>query len=414
MKRTAAIVMTVLGVLSVPGTVAAATPPAALAALPCDGRGVPAADGWNANQLAPALNGRMRGGLSAYRISCARVVTEIVRSRGLSFRAAEIALTTIIVEATMDNLNTGHGSSIGLFQQTISSYPNINRNDPVAATNAFLNEMLRIYPNGSWATRPIGEVCQAVQRSGYPERYQPEAHDGSLIAGAVWDRSPSSIAVYRSAQAKFFIRKLNGASPPMEVSFGLRNDLPAVGHYENSNFDNLAVYRQSDSAFHIRKANGDPLRIGFGDGTKGDLPAPGRFESNRYDNLAVFRPSNGTFYIRKEDGSTMTVPFPNAREGDVPAIGHYENSNFDNLAVYRRSEGAFYIRWASGKVDKIPFGNPGDLPAPGHFQAGRYTNLAVYRPSTSTFHIRMADLSAQPVVLGDGSLGDRPAIGKFE
>ncbi|WP_336217078.1 M23 family metallopeptidase [Nonomuraea sp. LPB2021202275-12-8] len=224
----------------------------------------------------------------------------------------------------------------------------------------------------------------------------------------------SNLALYRSSEAMFFIRKLDGTNPPMGVSFGQQDDLPAVGHYENSNFDNLAVYRQSDSAFHIRKANGDPLRIGFGDGTKGDLPAPGHYENSKYDNLAVFRPSTGTFLIRKGDGSTMPVPFPDAKEGDVPAIGHYENSNFDNLAVYRRSEGAFYIRWASGKVDKIPFGNPGDYPAPGYYEGGPYTNLAVYRPSTSTFHIRKADLSDLPVIFGDGSKGDRPAIGKFQ
>ncbi|WP_165975098.1 M23 family metallopeptidase [Nonomuraea deserti] len=224
----------------------------------------------------------------------------------------------------------------------------------------------------------------------------------------------SNLAVYRSSEAMFYIRHLDGSGAPRQVRFGQRDDLPAVGHYEDSNFDNLAVYRQSDSAFHIRKANGDPWRIPFGDGTKGDLPAPGRFENSNYDNLAVFRPSNGTFYIRSADGSTLPVPFPNAREGDVPAIGHYENSSYDNLAIYRRSEGAYYIRWASGKVDKIQFGNPGDLPAPGYFQAGRYTNLAVYRPSTSTFHIRMADLSITRIVFGDGSKGDRPAIGKFE
>ncbi|WP_163506038.1 peptidase M23 [Fodinicola acaciae] len=94
----------------------------------------------------------------------------------------------------MDNLTTGDGSSVGLYQQTASSYPNINRNDPVAATNAFLNEMIRVYPNNSWETAPIGDVCANVQRPAqqYRYRYALEAHDGTLIADAYWQGQVST------------------------------------------------------------------------------------------------------------------------------------------------------------------------------------------------------------------------------
>jgi hypothetical protein len=402
-----AVVASVVAALA--GSLVTAVPASALVALPCDSKGVPAADGWNAGQTAPSLNGRMRGGLSAYCVSCARVVTETVRARGLPIRAAEIAITAVIVEASMDNLNGGDGTSVGLFQQLKSSYPGIDRNDAVAATNAFLDEMLRVFPDGSWRTRPIGEVCQAIQRSAFPARYQPQAHDGILIAAAVWDRSPSNVAVYRPANNTFYLRKLDGTLLA-QVPFGGPGDLPAVGHYENSNFDNLAVYRPSVGAFSIRWGNGQVGTVSFGQ--RGDLPAVGRYENSTYDNLAVYRPGDSTFYIRRANGSVLKVPFGQA--GDVPAIGHYENGNYDNLAVYRRSEGAFYVRWSDGRVGTIPFGAPGDLPASGHFQVGQYTNLAVYRPSTSMFSIRKSDETVVTVPFGDASKGDVPAVGKFE
>jgi hypothetical protein len=407
MRKSLVIAASVVAVLA--GSLVSAPAASALVALPCDPKGVPATDGWNAGQAAPALTGRMRGGLSAYRISCGRVVTETIRSRGLPIRAAEIALTTIIVETTMDNLDGGDGTSVGLFQQIKSSYPNINRNDPVAATNAFLNEMLRVFPDGSWQTRPIAEVCQAVQRSAFPSRYQPQAQDGALLAAGVWDRSPSNMAVYRPGNSTFYLRKLDGTLLN-EVQFGRNGDLPAVGHYENSNVDNLAVYRPADAAFSIRWSNGQVGTVPFGE--TGDLPAIGKFENSPYDNLAVYRPRESSFYIRRADGTALKVPFGQA--GDVPAVGHYENSNYDNLAVYRRSEGAYYVRWADGRIGRIPFGNPGDLPAPGHFQFGRYTNLAVYRQSTGLFYVRKADETVVTAPFGDGAQGDVPAVGKFE
>ncbi|MGW2156888.1 hypothetical protein [Nonomuraea sp. NPDC001699] len=408
MKTTAALPALVV---LLTGTLVAPPPASALTALPCDPKGVPAADAWNASQLSPALTGRMHDSLSAYRISCARVVTQVVRDRGLPIRAAELAVTTIITEATMDNLDGGDGTSVGLFQQTEGSYGNIDRNDPVAATNAFLNAMLREFPDGSWQTRPFGEVCQKVQRSAYPDRYAPEAHDGVLVARAVWDRSPSNLAVYRPTDNTFYIRKLDG-TPLTRVSLGVPGDLPAVGHYERGNFDNLAVYRPSAGAFVIRWADGRTENVPFGQA--GDLPATGRYENVEYDNLAVYRPSDRTFHIRRANESVLKVPFPGAQDGDVPAVGHYELSNYDNLALYRPSEGAYYIRWANGRIERIAFGAPGDRPAPAHFQAGPYTNLAVYRQQSSTFHIRRADNTVAPVVFGDGTKGDVPAVGKFE
>jgi hypothetical protein len=42
-----------------------------------------------------------------------------------------------------------------------------------------------------------GILQRHQRRSGYPGRYEPQAHDGIVIAGAMWDRSPDNMAVYR-------------------------------------------------------------------------------------------------------------------------------------------------------------------------------------------------------------------------
>jgi hypothetical protein len=152
-------------------------------ALVCDRSGPQPVDTALAGTLNPQLNGKMRGALSGYNMSCARIVVQTVLGRGLPVRAAELAVTTIITETSMANLDGGDGSSVGLFQQINSWGSFSQRTDPVWATNAFLDHLLRV---SSWQTRPIGEVCQAVQVSGYPDRYATQAHDGVLIADAIW------------------------------------------------------------------------------------------------------------------------------------------------------------------------------------------------------------------------------------
>jgi hypothetical protein len=154
----------------------------------CDPAGPSARDG----QLVPVLNAQLTGSLdnamTAYRVSCARMVVKAVRDRGLSERAAVIAITTTIVESTLQNISEqADHDSLGLFQQRGTGWGTpAQRLDPIHATNSFLNAMLSKYPDGSWQSAPIGDVCQKVQVSGHPERYQPEAADAQRIVTAVW------------------------------------------------------------------------------------------------------------------------------------------------------------------------------------------------------------------------------------
>jgi hypothetical protein len=110
-----------------------------------------------------------------------------VYDRGLDRRAAVIAVATIIVETSVQNISeeVDH-DSLGLFQQRASWGSRSQRLNPTWATNAFLDKMLRVYPNNSWKSAPIGEVCQAVQVSAYPDRYQVQAGDAQIIVNTIW------------------------------------------------------------------------------------------------------------------------------------------------------------------------------------------------------------------------------------
>jgi murein DD-endopeptidase MepM/ murein hydrolase activator NlpD len=115
------------------------------------------------------------------------VVSEVVR-RGLSVRAAEIAMATVITETKLSNPTEeeSDGDSAGLFQQLPTSYATINRRDPVQATNAFLDDLLEI---PDWETRPPGEVAQAVQRSAFPDRYADHLASAAGIVTALWSKA---------------------------------------------------------------------------------------------------------------------------------------------------------------------------------------------------------------------------------
>ncbi|MEV0159771.1 FG-GAP repeat domain-containing protein [Nonomuraea fuscirosea] len=173
--------------LSGPIALMSSAPAHAADTVPCDKNGTTAADANMATRLNRELPGDLRGSMTAYRVSCARVIIATVKSRGLPVRAAQIAITTTIVESTIRNLTYGADDSVGLFQQRPSQgWGTVDQIlNPVYATNKFLSKMLRF----DWRNDPIGKVCQQVQVSAYPNRYTEETPDGVAIANAVWSMS---------------------------------------------------------------------------------------------------------------------------------------------------------------------------------------------------------------------------------
>ncbi|MFZ3468199.1 peptidase M23 [Streptomyces sp. 4.24] len=161
----------------------------AIPTVPCDPAGPSATDGILADQLNPQLQAKMAGYMDAYKVSCARMVTQAVKDRGLNQRAATIAIATVIVESSLNNYAQAVDyTSLGLFQQQDWWGSRDERLNPAYATNAFFDEVERMYPGGSWNNEAIGEVCWQVQRPREDLRglYAVEADDAMLIANALW------------------------------------------------------------------------------------------------------------------------------------------------------------------------------------------------------------------------------------
>jgi GH25 family lysozyme M1 (1,4-beta-N-acetylmuramidase) len=154
---------------------------------PCRPGGPTRADNALAAKIGSKLRGKLRGAFDGDRLCCARRVIAAVKQRRLHRRAAVIAVTTAIVESTLLNINRElDHDSLGLFQQRASWGSREQRLNPTWATNAFIDAMLRKYPSSSWMPLPIGRVCQRVQVSAYPERYQLEVADARAIVFALW------------------------------------------------------------------------------------------------------------------------------------------------------------------------------------------------------------------------------------
>ncbi|WP_433720660.1 hypothetical protein ACQP2Y_36340 [Actinoplanes sp. CA-051413] len=266
-----------------------ATPAHAWVTVACDPAGVTGRDNDLARQLNPQLTGQLRNKLTGYKISCARMIVEAVRARNLPLHAATIAVTTTIPESAIENISqeVDH-DSLGLFQQRASWGTRAQRLNPTWATNAFLGKMLSLYPNGSWQNAVVGDVCQRVQVSAYPARYQPEAADGARIAAALWRTRGDSLSgdphaeVISKDSGVLRARYNNGINGDLTVRWG---DPVQIGagwtgadggvYFADISGDGFAeVIRKSDGklfAYYNNGINGDltvrwgdPVQIGSG------------------------------------------------------------------------------------------------------------------------------------------------------
>ncbi|MFF3018544.1 peptidase M23 [Streptomyces sp. NPDC057939] len=243
----------------------------AIPTAPCDPAGPSATDGVMAAQLNPQLNAKMAGHLDAYRVSCARMVAQAVKERGLNRRAAAIAIATIIVEAGMNNYSQAvDHTSLGLFQQQDWWGSREQRLNPAHATNAFLDAMEQQFGGGSWNDEAIGEVCWRVQRprEDLNHLYGLQAADAVLIADALWSgmgggpehpTAPGRVVSGRSADGRLeafaagadgvhhaWQTAVNGSWSPWRFEGGPRNAQLAVA----TNADGrLELFALSDSTF---------------------------------------------------------------------------------------------------------------------------------------------------------------------
>ncbi|MFJ1939102.1 hypothetical protein ACIOGZ_41430 [Kitasatospora sp. NPDC088160] len=115
----------------------------------------------------------------------ASTITNVARTRGLSPRAAVIAVATAMQESTLENLDHGDRDSIGLFQQRPSQGwgTTAQITDPVYASNKFYDSLIK---TNNWQTRPLTQVAQAVQGSGFPDAYAKWEQSAGGLVSTTW------------------------------------------------------------------------------------------------------------------------------------------------------------------------------------------------------------------------------------
>ena len=182
--------------------------------------------------------------LDAEQMGNAQTIVSTTAARNLPNTAAVIAIDTAYTESTLHNSSTqtDHDSE-GLFQQRVSIYTKAVADDPVKATNAFLDRLVKIK---GWQTNPIGVDAQAVQGSGHPERYQPNAALAQQIVGQLWGSTAATTTTTTTSTTStagtggsatstqtFFTDVLTKLSMP--TSPGNLNALYAVAQLEGQN-----------------------------------------------------------------------------------------------------------------------------------------------------------------------------------
>jgi peptidoglycan DL-endopeptidase CwlO len=174
-----------------PNLVACALPPLAIAGIMLMLAGAGPGDAATVNGCGGAGTGGQVAGvtLDAEQMQNAKTIIDVTAGRHLPIYAGIIAVDTSYTEISLRNATTqtDHDSE-GLFQQRISIYTKSVADDPVMATNAFLDRLVQV-PN--WQNQPVAEDAQAVQISQYPQRYAESVAVAQQLVGQFW---PSAAA----------------------------------------------------------------------------------------------------------------------------------------------------------------------------------------------------------------------------
>lgn len=113
-------------------------------------------------------------------------------ARDLPPRALTIALATALQESDLENIEHGDRDSLGIFQQRPSQGWGTEEQilDPVFATNAFYDALLRV---DGYQDMAVTDAAQAVQRSAFPEAYAQHEVRARAWANAFYGFAPGAI-----------------------------------------------------------------------------------------------------------------------------------------------------------------------------------------------------------------------------
>jgi hypothetical protein len=150
----------------------------------------------------------------------ASIIAGVSVRRGLSPRAASIALATAYQETGIRNLAYGDRDSVGLFQQRPSQGWGTKQQlmDPSYAAGRFYDALVKIK---NWETEDINDVAQKVQRSGYPEAYNDHEADARVLASALTGQSPAGFSCLDRTGAAGDVKELRRS---LQRTFGNLDD----------------------------------------------------------------------------------------------------------------------------------------------------------------------------------------------
>ncbi|GLZ00104.1 VCBS repeat-containing protein [Actinoplanes sp. NBRC 103695] len=385
----------------------------------CVSGGATAADTALANQLRPQMNGpRMGRAVNGYNVSCARIITDTVRGRGLDSRAAVIAVTTAITESTLHNYTEAvDHDSLGLFQQRPSQGWGTPAQliDPVYATNAFVNAMLRKYPNNSWMSGDIGAICQRVQVSAVPDAYAREVHDAQLLVTALWTGAPN-LGVFEFHLSDSLTSSSATRSP---FSYGNSPMTPIKGDWDGDGSDTVSTFDKASGKFFVSNdpATGDAQYVvPFGNPGEGS-PFTGDWNGDGKDQVGTRM--GGTFFLRTTDVSdpaeaATSIAFGDAT--DVPLAGDWDGDGTDEIGVYRPSTGQFFLRTAAGGTVTVLYGNPYAAPLVGDWNNDGKDNVGVRMGNTYFFRtseITSPTETTSTIAYGNGNGAEIPVTGDW-
>jgi hypothetical protein len=135
--------------------------------------------------------------LSPAQVANASVIVKQALAKNMGIRSAVIAVATAMQESQLINVNYGTYNSLGLFQQQYNmgwGTPAQIMN-PRYAADAFLTALQQYQAsNPSWATQPLWQAAQGVQKSAFPYAYAKwEAQAASLVKQIVTHLPPAAI-----------------------------------------------------------------------------------------------------------------------------------------------------------------------------------------------------------------------------
>ena len=122
----------------------------------------------------------------------ATTIAVTAKKLGMADHAVTVAIEAALQESRLHNLDYGDRDSLGLFQQRPSQGWGTPAQilDTAYASTKFLQRLAQV-PN--WATRPVEDAAQAVQRSAAPDAYTQWETAARAVASVITGERPAGL-----------------------------------------------------------------------------------------------------------------------------------------------------------------------------------------------------------------------------